>query len=93
MVIAKAPKVTTVSLKTYHTPKMEMFFKDLGSKVLDFAFINVGNFRSNLDKVKILMVLSELESSKKAFLGAPTIADLDVDVGHQTWANGVDLVT
>ena len=54
---------------------------ELGSKVLDFAFINVGNFRSNPDKVKILMVLSELESSKKAFLGAPTIADLDVDVG------------
>ena len=56
-------------------------FKDLGSKVLDFAFVNVGNFRSSPDKVKILLVLSELEDSKKAFYGAPTIGELGVDLG------------
>lgn len=56
-------------------------FKDLGSKVLDFAFINVGNYRANPDKVKILLVLSELESSKKAYDGAPTIGELGIDLG------------
>ena len=82
MVIAKALKGFELrrSKRTIHSQDGNVF-KDLGSKVLDFAFVNVGNFRSNPDKVKILMVLSELESSKKAFLGAPTIADLDVDLG------------
>ncbi|SEK11102.1 Tripartite tricarboxylate transporter family receptor [Marinovum algicola] len=56
-------------------------FKDLGSQVLDFAFINVGNYRSNPDRVNILLVLSELESSKKAYDGAPTIGELGVDLG------------
>lgn len=81
MVIAKALQGYDCVAQNVPYTQDGNVFKDLGSKVLDFAFINVGNFRSNPDKVKILMVLSELESSKKAFLGAPTIADLDVDVG------------
>jgi len=56
-------------------------FKDLGSKVLDFAFVNVGNYRSNPEQVEILLVLSELESSKQAYDGAPTIGELGVDLG------------
>lgn len=81
MVIAKALQSHDCVAQNVPYTQDGNVFKDLGSKVLDFAFVNVGNFRSNPDKVKILMVLSELESSKKAFHGAPTIAELDVDLG------------
>lgn len=81
MVIAKALQSYDCVAQNVPYTQDGNVFKDLGSKVLDFAFVNVGNFRSNPDKVKILLVLSELESSKKAFLGAPTIAELDVDLG------------
>lgn len=55
--------------------------KDLLSGILDFAFVNVGAFRQAPDSYKILLVLSELENSKKAYGGAPNIEDLDIDLG------------
>ena len=81
MVIAKALQGYDCVAQNVPYTQDGNVFKDLGSKVLDFAFVNVGNFRSNPDKVKILLVLSELESSKKAFHGAPTIGELDLDLG------------
>ncbi len=81
MVIAKALQSYDCVAQNVPYTQDGNVFKDLGSKVLDFAFVNVGNFRSNPDKVKILLVLSELESSKKAFHGAPTIGELGVDLG------------
>lgn len=55
--------------------------KDLKSGVLDFSFINVGNYKSDPSAFNIMLVLSELPGSKASFDGAPTIADLQVDVG------------
>lgn len=55
--------------------------KDLKSGVLDFSFINVGNYKSDPSAFNIMLVLSELPGSKASFDGAPTIAELDVDVG------------
>ena len=81
MVIAKALQSYDCVAQNVPYTQDGNVFKDLSSKVLDFAFVNVGNFRSNPDKVKILLVLSELESSKKAFHGAPTIGELGVDLG------------
>lgn len=81
MVIAKALQSYDCVAQNVPYTQDGNVFKDLGSKVLDFAFVNVGNFRSNPDKVEILLVLSELESSKKAFMGAPSIAELGVDLG------------
>ena len=81
MVIAKALQSYDCVAQNVPYTQDGNVFKDLASKVLDFAFVNVGNYRSNPDKVKILLVLSELESSKKAYDGAPTIGELGVDLG------------
>ncbi|MEM8580675.1 MAG: tripartite tricarboxylate transporter substrate-binding protein [Pseudomonadota bacterium] len=81
MVIAKALQSYDCVAQNVPYTQDGNVFKDLGSKVLDFAFVNVGNYRSDPDKVKILLVLSELPSSKKAFNGAPTIDELGVDLG------------
>ena len=55
--------------------------KDLKSGVLDFAFINVGNYIKDKSSFNIMLVLSELEGSKASYDGAPSIADLGIDVG------------
>ena len=81
MVIAKALQSYDCVAQNVPYTQDGNVFKDLASKVLDFAFVNVGNYRSNPDKVKILLVLSELASSKKAYDGAPTIGELGVDLG------------
>ena len=81
MVIAKVLESYGVVAQNVPYTKDGDAFKDLASGVLDFSFINVGNYRANPDKVKILLVLSELPSSKKAFHGAPTIAELGIDLG------------
>lgn len=81
MVVAKALQSYNAVAQNVPYTQDGNVFKDLASGVLDFAFINVGNYRSNPDKVKILLVLSELPSSKQAYDGAPTIAELGVDLG------------
>ncbi|MGV0817639.1 Bug family tripartite tricarboxylate transporter substrate binding protein [Martelella sp. AMO21009] len=54
---------------------------DLKNGVLDFGFINVGDYQQNGADYTIQLVLSELPASVEAFGGAPSIADLDVDLG------------
>ena len=81
MVVAKALQAYGAVAQNVPYTQDGNVFKDLASGVLDFAFINVGNYRANPEKVKILLVLSELPSSKQAYDGAPTIAELDVDLG------------
>ena len=56
-------------------------FKDLQSGVLDFAFLNVGNYLQDPEAYHIQLVLSELAASKASFHGAPSLADLNIDVG------------
>ncbi|MEP3279218.1 MAG: tripartite tricarboxylate transporter substrate-binding protein [Stappiaceae bacterium] len=55
--------------------------KDLKSGVLDFSFINVGNFIQDKENINIMLVLSELPGAKASYDGAPSIADLDIDLG------------
>lgn len=55
--------------------------KDLQAGVLDFAFVNIGGYLSDKDGFKILLVLSELPGAKASYDGAPSITDLDVDLG------------
>ncbi len=81
MVVAKALQAYGAVAQNVPYTQDGNVFKDLASGVLDFAFINVGNYRANPEKVKILLVLSELPSSKQAYDGAPTIAELGVDLG------------
>jgi tripartite-type tricarboxylate transporter receptor subunit TctC len=54
---------------------------DVKSGILDFAFVNVGNYKQDPDALKIGLVLSEQPSAKAAFGGAPSIADIDADLG------------
>ena len=55
--------------------------KDLKSGVLDFAFVNVGNYIQDKEAFNILLVLSELEGAKASYDGAPSIVDLGIDTG------------
>jgi tripartite-type tricarboxylate transporter receptor subunit TctC len=55
--------------------------KDLKSGVLDFSFVNVGHYIQDKSGFKILLVLSELPGAKASYDGAPTIADLSIDIG------------
>ena len=51
------------------------------SGVLDFAFVNVGNYLQDKGAYNILLVLSELPGAKASYDGAPSIVDLNVDLG------------
>lgn len=55
--------------------------KDLKSGVLDFSFINVGAYLQDKEGFDILLVLSELPGAKASYDGAPSITDLDIDLG------------
>ena len=55
--------------------------KDLKSGVLDFSFINVGNYIQDKSAFNILLVLSELPGAKASFDGAQNITDLSIDLG------------
>lgn len=55
--------------------------KDLQSGVLDFVFVNVGAYLQDKEGFDILLVLSELPGAKASFDGAPSLVDLDIDVG------------
>ncbi|EGU60312.1 hypothetical protein VINI7043_04305 [Vibrio nigripulchritudo ATCC 27043] len=55
--------------------------KDLKSGVLDFSFINVGAYLQDKKGFDILLVLSELPGAKASYDGAPSITDLDIDLG------------
>lgn len=55
--------------------------KDLKSGVLDFAFVNVGNYIQDKAAFNIMLVLSELPGAKASYDGAPSIADLNIDLG------------
>ncbi|UZD89730.1 tripartite tricarboxylate transporter substrate-binding protein [Cognatishimia activa] len=55
--------------------------KDLKSGVLDFAFVNVGNYIQDKPAFNIMLVLSELPGAKASYDGAPSIADLSIDLG------------
>jgi tripartite-type tricarboxylate transporter receptor subunit TctC len=55
--------------------------KDLQGGVLDFAFVGVGAYLQDKEGFEILLVLSELPGAKASYDGAPSIADLDIDLG------------
>ncbi|MDB3935812.1 tripartite tricarboxylate transporter substrate-binding protein [Granulosicoccus sp.] len=55
--------------------------KDLKNGVLDFSFINVGNYIQDRESFNILLVLSELPGAKASYDDAPSITDLSIDLG------------
>lgn len=55
--------------------------KDLKSGILDFSFVNVGAYLQDKEGFDILLVLSELAGAKASYDGAPSITDLDIDLG------------
>lgn len=55
--------------------------KDLKAGVLDFSFVNVGAYLQDKEGFDILLVLSELPGAKASYDGAPSITDLNIDLG------------
>ena len=55
--------------------------KDLKGGVLDFSFVNVGNYISDKGAFNIMLVLSELPGAKVSYDGAPNLTDLSIDLG------------
>jgi tripartite-type tricarboxylate transporter receptor subunit TctC len=54
--------------------------KDIKAGVLDFGFVDLGDYMQDKESYNILLVLSELAASKEAYGGAETIADLGIDL-------------
>ncbi|MBN9888687.1 Bug family tripartite tricarboxylate transporter substrate binding protein [Salipiger abyssi] len=54
--------------------------RDLSSGILDFAFVNVGAYQRAPEDFNVLLVLSELDTAKEAFGGAPNITELDINL-------------
>jgi len=55
--------------------------KDLKSGVLDFAYLNVGNYLQDQENYKIMLVLSESPVAKASYNNATSLADLKIDIG------------
>lgn len=81
MVIAKVLQSYGVVAQNIPYSQDGNAIKDLKSGVLDFAFVNVGNYIQDKPAFNILLVLSELAGAKASYDGAPSIADLDIDLG------------
>ncbi|MEO8410022.1 MAG: tripartite tricarboxylate transporter substrate binding protein [Propionivibrio sp.] len=54
---------------------------DMKGGILDFVFMDAGSYRQDKPAVKILLVLSELPKAKAIYDGAPSINELDIDLG------------
>lgn len=81
MVIAKVLQSYDVVAQNIPYPSDPDSHKDLYAGVLDFAFHGPADYRQNKEQANILLVLSELTGAKATYDGAPTIAELDIDVG------------
>lgn len=81
MVIAKVLQSYDVVAQNVPYTQDGNAVKDLQSGVLDFAFVNVGNYIQDKKAFNIMLVLSELPGAKASYDGAPSIADLDIDLG------------
>jgi len=80
MVIAKI--LQTYGVVAQHVPYTEPEAnKDLKAGILDFAFVGVAGYVQDPESFDILLVLSELPDAADAYGGAPTLADLDIDLG------------
>jgi len=81
MVIAKVLQSYDVVAQNIPYPSDPDAHKDLYAGVLDFAFHGPADYRQNKDQGRVLLVLSELADAKATYDGAPTIAELDIDLG------------
>jgi tripartite-type tricarboxylate transporter receptor subunit TctC len=81
MVIAKVLQSYGVVAQNIPYTQDGNAIKDLKSGVLDFSFVNVGNYIQDKDAFNIMLVLSELPGAKASYDGAPSITDLSIDLG------------
>ncbi|WP_445679160.1 Bug family tripartite tricarboxylate transporter substrate binding protein [Radicibacter daui] len=54
---------------------------DVKSGILDFSFVNVGSYKQDPEALKIGLVLSDRPAAKAEFGGAPSITDINADLG------------
>ena len=81
MVIAKVLQSYGVVAQNVPYSQDGNAIKDLKGGVLDFAFVNVGNYIADKSAFNIMLVLSELAGAKASYDGAPSIVDLGIDTG------------
>ncbi len=81
MVIAKVLQSYGVVAQNIPYTRDGNAVKDLKSGVLDFSFVNVGNYIQDKEAFNIMLVLSELPGAKASYDGAPSITDLSIDLG------------
>jgi tripartite-type tricarboxylate transporter receptor subunit TctC len=81
MVIAKVLQSYGVVAQNIPYSQDGNAIKDLKSGVLDFSFVNVGNYIQDKKAFNIMLVLSELPGAKASYDGAPSITDLSIDLG------------
>ena len=81
MVIAKVLQSYNVVAQNIPYPSDPDSHKDLYAGVLDFAFHGPADYLQNKEQADVLLVLSELPGAKATYDGAPTIAELDIDLG------------
>lgn len=80
MVIAKVLQSYGVVAQNIPYSQDGNAIKDLKSGVLDFSFVNVGNYIQDKEAFNIMLVLSELPGAKASYDGAPSITDLSIDL-------------
>jgi len=81
MVIAKVLQSYGVVAQNIPYSQDGNAIKDLKSGVLDFSFVNVGNYIQDKEAFNIMLVLSELPGAKASYDGATSITDLSIDLG------------
>ena len=100
MVMSKVFKEFDMVAKPVPYKNQQEALKDMEAGLLDFIFFNPGHYVQNKDRVKVLLVMSELDGAKETYGGAENIKDLGVDiglsglapwVGHGGWSKKVHL--
>lgn len=81
MVLAKVMQANDVYARNIPYPQDGDAFKDLRGGLLDFSFNNPTTYRANSDAFQILAILSDDESTKEMFDGAPLIGEFGTDMG------------
>lgn len=81
MAAAKVMEVSDVYAQVVPYPEIDAAVRDVRGGILDFIVINPGVYKINKNDVDILAVLSDFEGASQTYDGAPTLKELNIDIG------------
>ncbi len=81
MAAAKVMQVSDVYAQVVPYPEIDGAVRDVRSGILDFVVINPGVYKVNKNDVDIVVVLSDFEGAAETYGGAPTLKELNIDIG------------